>query len=509
MNDERLARRAAAGDTTAFEAIFRRYQQDLYRYCLATVGNPQDAQDALQNTMVKALQALPGERREIKLKPWLYRVARNESIETLRRRRDGVELDAERETANWEIAESTATRERLRQLFVDLEELPERQRSALVMRELAGLDFAEIGAAFGTSPAVVRQTLYEARLNLRQMEEGREMSCETVTRALSDADGRVTRRRDLRAHLRGCASCRAFRDGIAERRGEFAAIAPLPLALSVGLLQAVVGGQASELGAAGTVPAAGAAASTGGGGAGAAGGGLTATIGAGAGKTLATATIAKSVATVAVVAAVGVSAAERGGVVDLPLGRGDEPKAKRAAEPRAPAASGGSVADPGSATPASTGQGRVPGAQPIAGEGNGSSRGAAGKAKRAGEQARSSRPPTAGGNARPKPARGGPQGKARGKSGATGQQGPPQGTPPAASHGQGTAEAHRPPAANPAPGGAATGKAAPPPAPTESPQSNGASAVPPTSPAPETEEPTKGKSGSKGAATGMVESIEP
>src|SRR5262245_2321863 len=81
LGDERLARRAGAGDSRAFAAIYRRYQADLYRYCLAIVGNSADAQDALQNTMVQALRTLPGEEREIKLKPWLYRVARNASID--------------------------------------------------------------------------------------------------------------------------------------------------------------------------------------------------------------------------------------------------------------------------------------------------------------------------------------------------------------------------------------------------------------------------------------------
>ena len=86
-SDARLARRAATGDERAFATIYQRYHQDLYRFCLAILGNPEDAQDALQNTMVKALRALPGERREIQLKPWLYRIAHNESIDLLRRRR--------------------------------------------------------------------------------------------------------------------------------------------------------------------------------------------------------------------------------------------------------------------------------------------------------------------------------------------------------------------------------------------------------------------------------------
>jgi RNA polymerase sigma factor (sigma-70 family) len=501
MNDERLARRAAAGDKAAFEAIFRRYHQDLYRYCLATVGSPQDAQDALQNTMVKAMQALPGEQREIKLKPWLYRVARNEAIETLRKRRDGVELDAEREAANWEIAESTAARERLRQLFADLEALPERQRSALVMRELAGLDFGEIGAAFGTSPEVVRQTLYEARLSLRQMDEGREMSCETVRRTLSDADGRVTRRRDLRAHLRGCASCRSFRDGIAQRRGEFAAIAPLPMALSAGLLQGLLGGQASTLGAASAAPAAGAAS----GGAAVSGGGVAGAVGAGVGKTIAAATLAKSAATVAVVAAIGVSA-ERGGVVDLPLGGGDGQEAKRAVAPRPPAATEAGIDPmPAAGSQAAAGTGANANSQRAGGKDTESTAaakgvpGAEGKAKQTGKRERSSRPSTPPGQSRAKPARGRSQGRsARGKSQAGARQ--PQTTSPAASRGQGTAGAHKAPqASSPQGGGAAPGKTTPAPKASRPPKSGGAALAPPAPPA--ASEADNGNSGSHGGGT--------
>ena len=145
LSDERLARRAVKGDERAFATIFDRYHQRLYRYCLAIVGNSQDAQDALQNTMVKVLRALPGEERRIELKPWLYRIAHNESIELLRRRRDTRELDGELAAPGSGLAEEAASRERLRRLLTDLDELPERQRGALVMRELAGLDFAEIG----------------------------------------------------------------------------------------------------------------------------------------------------------------------------------------------------------------------------------------------------------------------------------------------------------------------------------------------------------------------------
>jgi len=411
--DERLARRAASGDRVALEEIFRRYHQDLYRYCLATVGNPDDAQEAVQNAMLKVVRALPGEQREIKLKPWLYRIARNEAVETLRRRRSSVELSTEQAAPEVEIADTAASRERLRSLFSDLEQLPERQRSGLVMRELAGLGFEEIGAAFQTSAAVARQTVYEARLSLRQMETGREMSCADVKRELSDADGRVTRRREIRAHLRDCPSCRGFEQVIAERRSDFAAIATLPVAASAALLGGALGGGA---------------------GAGAAGGGIGA---AGAGKALAGSAIAKSVATAAVVATVGVGVADRSGVVDLPLpGRG----AEKVAPPATPAGEGTGVESSGTegaAAPRSAADGG-------AGEDAGLKRENSAALERNG--ASGSAP---GGTSQPGTR---PQGAANGPRGGNSEPGRPTPLPEASAGGRQTAAGRKSPRGNPSPG---------------------------------------------------------
>ena len=316
LSDERLARRAAGGEERAFASIFDRYHQQLYRYCLAIVGDTQDAQDALQNTMLKVLRALPGEERELKLKPWLYRIAHNESVDLLRRRRDTRQLDAELAAPAPALADELDSRERLRQLLADLDELPERQRGALVMRELAGLDFAAIGTALDTSAAVARQTLYEARLSLRQMGEGRGMDCVTVTQALSDGDGRVVRRRDVRAHLRHCASCRDFRDEIERREHDFAALAPLPTALAAGLLHGLLGGApGSSSGVGGAVIAGGAA------------------------KSVGSSAALKGAAAVLAIAAVGAGAADRGGLISLGLPGGGDSSSVPA--PRRPAAVGG------------------------------------------------------------------------------------------------------------------------------------------------------------------------
>lgn len=325
LSDTRLSRRAAAGDQRAFAAIFRRYHQDLYRYCVAILGNSQDAQDALQNTMVKVLAALPGEKREIQLKPWLYRIAHNEAVDLRRTPRPMEPLEADIPVLTAGPAETLELQTRMRELLSDIEALPERQRGALVMRELSGLSFEQIGAAFDTSPAVARQTIYEARLSLQRMSEGREMDCTTVTKALSDGDGRLTRKRELRAHLRSCSECRRFEEGLHERERNFAVIAPLPAAAAAGLLQGLVGGSA--------------------------GGGLLGGLGAATGKTIAGSVIAKSAATVAVVAVVGVSA-DRGGVVDLGLPGGGSSR-DSAVQQSTPATgqSGGSVSQSQTAAP--------------------------------------------------------------------------------------------------------------------------------------------------------------
>jgi len=267
-NDRRLARRAARGDSDAFAAIFRRYEQDLYRYCVAILGDEQDAQDALQNTMVKALRALPGEQRQIELKPWLYRVAHNESIELRRRARPTAPLAAEMPAPGASPEQRAADRRRLSDLLADIGELPERHRGVLVMRELAGLDFEEIAAALDTSPGAARQVLYEARRSLQQMSDGREMTCDAVTLLLSDRDGRVARRRDVRAHLRDCPECRRFAEGIPSRSETLAGIAPLPAIAAAAIAKGALAGSAS-----------GGAAGSGAVGAGAAGGGSAAAAG--------------------------------------------------------------------------------------------------------------------------------------------------------------------------------------------------------------------------------------
>ena len=259
LGDRHLGRLASKGDARAFAAIYERHHQDLYRYCRSITGNADDASDALQNTMAAALRSLPGERREIALRPWLFKVAHNESLSLIRRRRPAAELNEEAASAAPGPHRLACMRERVTVLVENLRDLPERQRGAIVMRELNGLDYDDIAIALGVSPAAARQAVYEARVALTALEEGRQMECDTVRRSISARDGRMLRGRRLRAHLRGCRSCTNFSEQVEVRTSALSSIfPPLPAAAGAGILASLLGAGGAGGGGAAVGAAAGA-----------------------------------------------------------------------------------------------------------------------------------------------------------------------------------------------------------------------------------------------------------
>jgi RNA polymerase sigma factor (sigma-70 family) len=239
LSDELLARYAARGSARAFAALYERYHQQLYRYCRSIVHDDADAQDALQATFAGALSALRRQRRNAPLRPWLFRIAHNEAISVLRqRRRQETPAVSIAPTAAPSTEELVAERARWAELMSDIDELPERQRSALLLRELSGLSHDEIAIAVDTSVSGAKQAIFEARQALLEFGQGRAMSCEDICRRLSEGDRRVLRGRRVRAHLRACSGCAAFATAIPERRAQLRALMPvLPPAAAVGLLQ--------------------------------------------------------------------------------------------------------------------------------------------------------------------------------------------------------------------------------------------------------------------------------
>ncbi|MDX6720957.1 MAG: hypothetical protein QOJ63_3211 [Solirubrobacteraceae bacterium] len=267
LGDEMLAGRAASGNAAAFEALYARYHGPLLGYTRSILLDVEDARDATQNALEKALRALPSREPGRPLRPWLYKIAHNEAIAIMRRRRPQTELSPALEPTVPGPEVDAEQRGRLAQLVDDLRTLPERQRGALVMRELNGLSYDEIGSALGLSNAAARRAVFDARSALHEALDGRATACVSVRHSISDGDRRSLRARGIRAHLRSCDDCASFQRSIGARRADLHALAPwISGAAVIGVLGTGGGGGGGVL-----LAASGAGSTAGGGGAGWAG----------------------------------------------------------------------------------------------------------------------------------------------------------------------------------------------------------------------------------------------
>lgn len=204
-SDDRLVARFRAGDDSAFAALYQRHRPRVLAICLAVLGSHEDAQDAMQEVFASAARSLR-RRPPDELRPWLARVARNAAIDMLRARQPTCSAAEE------PIAPAAADgRLELRDLLAALRALPEQQRTALVMRELAGFSYSEIAATLGTDETAVNGLIARARLGLRSREAALAVGCTEVrARLAAETDGR-RRPAELRRHLRACGGCRDFR----------------------------------------------------------------------------------------------------------------------------------------------------------------------------------------------------------------------------------------------------------------------------------------------------------
>jgi RNA polymerase sigma factor (sigma-70 family) len=164
QSDERLVRHARAGDERAFAAIVDRYRPALVRYCARIVGDAR-AEDAVQQVLLDAYVALAGGTQVRALKPWLYRIAHNTSLNVLRERVSG-ELPDELGDAG-SAAQVAESREELGRILRAVQALPPRQRDAIVLRELEGRSYDEIASELGVGDGAVRQLLNRARNAVR------------------------------------------------------------------------------------------------------------------------------------------------------------------------------------------------------------------------------------------------------------------------------------------------------------------------------------------------------
>jgi RNA polymerase sigma factor (sigma-70 family) len=166
QSDERLIDLTRAGNERAFEAIVHRYRGPLLRYC-ERILPPGRAEDAVQQTFLGAFNAIASGDKELKLRPWLYRIAHNSALNLLRQNGWNHEQLDEQFDGVLRPDQAVEARERIRSLVAAVKGLPERQRDAIVLRELEGRSYEEIATALGVTDGAVRQLLNRARTTLR------------------------------------------------------------------------------------------------------------------------------------------------------------------------------------------------------------------------------------------------------------------------------------------------------------------------------------------------------
>jgi RNA polymerase sigma factor (sigma-70 family) len=284
QSDERLIALTRRGQHAAFETLFSRYQSRLLSFCRHMLSSREDAEDVLQEVFAAAFNAVLADEREINVRPWLYRIARNRSLNHLRRASAvGVDsMDVHFSDNGLSTGDRVLRRESFRELVADVHELPETQRTALLLREIDALSYDQIAHAMETTVPSVKSLLVRARISLAEAAEARKLSCDEVRLELGEAaEGLSKLSPPARRHVRSCDRCRSFKAQLKENNHALAAIFPVgPLLLAKKLLLTKLGSTASAGGAhvaggAGVGAGAGAGASVGAGavaGAGAAGG---------------------------------------------------------------------------------------------------------------------------------------------------------------------------------------------------------------------------------------------
>jgi len=219
----------------AFEALYRQHVSDIYRYTLAVLGNPADAEDVTQTTFMNAYRAIQSGERPRKPANWLrtiaHNVCRQRYRQAARRPHEVVEFDELKHPVAAEEPEGPTPADITRAL----QALPFTQRSALVMRELEGRRQSEIATELGLSESAVEALLFRARRAMReQLEES--ITCGEAAQAISrQLDRSLSRaeRGELRAHLRECEECATFARKARAQRGALKSLGAVPLPASL------------------------------------------------------------------------------------------------------------------------------------------------------------------------------------------------------------------------------------------------------------------------------------
>ena len=232
------------GVDRAFERLYRRHAVDVYRYAYAVLRNQADAEDVAQTTFMNAYRALERGERPESPHNWLIAIAHNVCRQRFRAASRRVqEVMIEDDVADHLVQPEDDDAPSPEDIKRALGHLAFNQRAALVMRELEGRSYAEIGDLLGVSVSAVETLIFRARRALREQLEA-SLTCGQAEQLLSlQLDGELGKaeRSQLRAHVRECAACRKLARSQRAQRSALRSLGALPLPSS---LASLLGGTA-------------------------------------------------------------------------------------------------------------------------------------------------------------------------------------------------------------------------------------------------------------------------
>ena len=176
VEESRLIQRASDGDPAAFNTLLGQHERRMYAVALRMCGNPEDAQDCLQEAMLRVFRSIGGFKAQSSFSTWLYRITMNTCLDELRRRksRPNVSLDGLVDSG-WspadgqESPEQHALRSEARAaLEKNIQELPEDMRAAVVLRDVEGYAYEEIAGILNINVGTVKSRISRAREKLRE-----------------------------------------------------------------------------------------------------------------------------------------------------------------------------------------------------------------------------------------------------------------------------------------------------------------------------------------------------
>lgn len=241
-SDKRLVALVRQGRHAAFEELYDRHHRQLLSFCRHILGDPEDAQDAVQHTFLAAYNSLIASEKPITPRAWLYTIARNRCYSLLRARREQPSSELEEPSTDG-LATEVQCRQDLRELVLDVQRLPYQQRAALVLAELEAMSHEQIGEVLGVPKDKVKSLVFQARESLVANRIARETDCVEIRLQLATLRGGALRRGTLRRHLRECEACREYRREVERKRRRLALA--LPVAPIFQLREAIAGTGAS------------------------------------------------------------------------------------------------------------------------------------------------------------------------------------------------------------------------------------------------------------------------